>query len=177
MSHHQVYDDHGKNEPIDWLKWENMPGVMTPSMSVKLDYLNKQDYQHLTKNMIFHEPGPMTGREFMEYLGTDLGRRINEHCWINATFSEIDECNEPTIFLIGDVRSHNEIIKIQENKGYVGRLTRNTTHRNTTIESQLDKDKYDWDNFNFVIDNQNIDVDTKNNIGWHKFLESINNEN
>lgn len=162
----QLYDDKLKNVPVDHIRWENMPGIITD----KWHYDFLFGYKNLKDFVVYHEPGPMTPREFMEFFGTEICRKIFEPCWINATMADIRKFNEAhdssktNIHVIGDVRAPNEIKRIKNEGGAVFRLTRNPENRQTGLEKLLDQDGYDWNNFNAVIDNSKMSLDLKNEV-------------
>jgi hypothetical protein len=109
----------------------------------------------------------------MEYVG-ELFRMINPKSWINGVTSIIEKTEEPTIFLIPDVRAPNEANMIFELNGYVTRLLRNPLNRSTTIETAMDADKYNYANFDSVLNNVNMSLEEKNRVGFQEFLRTYN---
>tara|TARA_R100001163_G_scaffold12639_1_gene11812 strand:- start:38622 stop:39386 length:765 start_codon:yes stop_codon:yes gene_type:complete len=67
--------------------------------------------------------GKMTAREVLQYVGTDIFRRLDPDVWIKSLLRKIQK-DSPEIALICDVRFKNEIIKLQEAGGYIVGLTR-----------------------------------------------------
>ena len=97
--------------------------------------------------------GPMTAREFMQYLGTDVMRKMYEPIWLENCFRRIEE-DKPEIAIIGDCRFMNEIHAVQERGGKVIRLKRSLYE--CSHQSEIDADNYT--EFDGVIDNSNLDI-------------------
>jgi hypothetical protein len=114
--------------------------------------------------------GYMTHREFLEYFGTKIVRRVRSDAWVYATINKI--LNEDSqLAIVPDVRFPNEVKAIKNNGGIVVRLTRNLFDSDSESESSLDSSKFDWHNFDVVIDNHNMTLDVlcdelKNNPFW-----------
>lgn len=134
LSYEQCYDENGKNE-LTHLRWADMPGLKS-----------KKD-----------RPEFMTGREVMEYVGTDIFRKIYLKSWSQGTINKIKR-DSPQIAIIMDTRFPDEVSPVQENNGIVIRLTRNPENSDSEPESALDKDKFDWDKFDYIIDNENLNI-------------------
>lgn len=103
--------------------------------------------------------GPMTYREFMEYFGTKIIRKINRSAWVSATITKILS-ERPQLAIVPDVRFPNEVKIIKDNGGIVLRLTRNIFNSDSESESSLDSDKFDWRQFDMVVDNHNMTIET-----------------
>ena len=80
-------------------------------------------------------PGPMTGREVLQYLGTDIFRSMYQNVWVDACLRQIQE-DAPEVALVSDVRFDNEIKAIQEQGGFVIGLTRNPYKASDMHESE-----------------------------------------
>lgn len=130
--------DEDKNS-LTSLLWENMPGY-TGDLK-----------------------GQMTAREVMEYVGTKLFRRMKDKIWVEATLNEIQK-NKPDIALLLDNRFPNEVDPILDAGGYVIRLTKNPFNALAEPEVALDPDKYDWNKFSCIIDNETMTIDQKNEL-------------
>lgn len=145
LSYQQCYgSDDDKNSLTDLL-WENMP-----------------DYVH-HKNINNNLSGLMTAREVMEFIGTNVFRKIKNNIWVDATIRKI-KAESPDLAIIPDCRFPNEVNTLIENNGYVIRLTLDPFFSQSNSETALDKDKYDWNKFSLVVDNANTDIDSKNEI-------------
>jgi hypothetical protein len=172
-----LWTDEGKCQKTHVL-WENMPGTITRSRleaswgnflcdwyPLPHQYLSgevaKEVKNHL--GLVLVEDGAqMTGREILEYFGTDVCRKIYEDCWVNWTISEIENDTEHDLYIIGDVRSANEIKRIAALGGRIYRLERNPNNRDTLIETQLDRANYDYNNFHFIYNNISSPLEAKN---------------
>lgn len=108
--------------------------------------------------------GTMTHREFLEYFGTKIVRKIKDKAWVNASINKIVSENA-AIAIIPDVRFPNEVEAIKDNGGIVIRLERDVFKSNNESESALDKDNFDWATFDHVIDNKDISI--------HDFCEKL----
>lgn len=121
--------DEEKNQNQQHLLWENMPGVTDKT-------------------------GPMTSREFMQFFGTDVMRKIYEPIWIQNCLRRIEE-DKSEIAIISDCRFLNEIKAIQERGGKVIRLLRSPYE--SSHQSEIDADNYD--KFDGVVDNRELSID------------------
>lgn len=130
----QVYgNDSDKNTHVDIL-WESMPWNLE------------------------NKSGKMTSREFLQHFGTNIVRKICDNAWVNATMKLI-QAESPKIAIIPDVRFPNEAEAIKNAGGKVIRLTRDIFHSDHESEKALDKDCFDWNKFDIIIDNQNMTID------------------
>jgi len=119
-----------KNAPIEY-KWEDMP----------------------TK--VKGKSGQMTGREFMQYFGTDICRKIYPDIWTDRLIKDI-KAEEPNLAIVTDARFENEIEAIKKAGGKVIRLTR-TIPGEDYHESEIALDNYDG--YDAVIDTQNLNIE------------------
>lgn len=102
-------------------------------------------------------PYGMTAREFLQYFGTNIMRNIKDTIWVDRTLKTIDQ-EQTVIALIPDVRFPNEVDAIKKSGGFIIRLTRDILHSNHDCESALDKSNFDWDNFDYIIENQDCSI-------------------
>lgn len=117
-----------------------------------------------------NKTGHMTHREFLEYFGTKIIRRVKSDAWVYATINKI-LTEDSQLAIVPDVRFPNEVKAIKDNGGIVIRLTRNIFNSDSESESSLDSDKFDWHNFDIVFDNHNMTLEVlcdelKNNTFW-----------
>jgi hypothetical protein len=124
--------DQQKNELTN-IKWENMP-------------------------FITKKGGHMTHREFLEQFGTKVVRKIKTDAWVTATINKINYENSQ-LAIIPDVRFPNEVEAIKASGGVVIRLARNLHDSDVECETVLDKNNFDWSNFDAVIDNTDYTID------------------
>lgn len=161
LTYEQVYGNNDQKNSLTKLKWENMPGIITN----KLIWAKQQ--KHLLKvGLQYHDAGYMTAREFLQYFGSDICRRIYGKIWIDALMNTIKK-EESKLAIITDVRFKNEIMTIQKNNGKVIKLTRSPFIDNH--KSELDIDTYD--NFDYVIDNVNMSIEEQNKAVAEKLIE------
>lgn len=132
--------DEQKNQPIAH-KWEDMP----------------------TK--VKGKSGEMTGREFMQYFGTEICRKIYPDIWTDRLIKDID-AEDPNLAVISDARFENEILAVQKAGGKVIRLTRSVAGEDSH-SSELALDNYGG--FDAVLDNQNLSIEES----CHKLLEIL----
>jgi hypothetical protein len=113
IPHKCVYGtDKQKNMPQNHLLWENMPGLPLST-------------------------GPMTAREFMQFLGTDVMRKMHQPIWVNACIKKIQR-EQSELAIIADVRFPNEAKAIEDAGGKVVRLTRSVHEDYHSSEVALD---------------------------------------
>lgn len=94
----------------------------------------------------------MTAREFLQYFGTDIMRKIKDTVWVDYTIKKIRQ-DDSTIALVPDVRFPNEVESIQRVGGSVIRLTRDPHCSNHPCETALDEDQYNWSKFDYILHN------------------------
>lgn len=144
-----------KNRIQEHLRWENMPGVISDvRWSILEGSLNPLINTQPEEFGFLVKEGPMTARQFMQFMGTDVMRKIYEPIWVENCFRRIEE-DSPEIAVIGDCRFINEIQAVQKAGGKVIRLTRSLYEN--THQSEIDADNYDG--FDGVIDNQNMSIE------------------
>lgn len=100
----------------------------------------------------------LTAREVMQVVGTDIFRSMKPNIWPDSTIKRIQE-EAPELALITDCRFPNEVDAIQNSGGVVVRLTRDKHLSSDHIsEVILDKDRYDWENFDHIVDNNSMSI-------------------
>jgi hypothetical protein len=99
--------------------------------------------------------GKMTGREFMQYFGTEICRKIYPDIWTDKAIKDI-LAEQSNISVISDSRFENEIHAVQKAGGKVIRLTRQVANEDSH-ESELALDSYTG--FDAVLDNQNMTIE------------------
>lgn len=102
-------------------------------------------------------PYGQTAREFLQYFGTDVMRKIKDTVWVDRTLNSI-QSEKSELAIIPDVRFPNEVEAIQSAGGIVIRLNRDTFNDNHPCERALDKDAFDWNNFDQVVDNSSTNL-------------------
>lgn len=99
----------------------------------------------------------MSVREFLEYFGTGIIRKIKNDAWSSSTIKKI-VAERSEISIIPDVRFPDEVEAIKGAGGSVIRLKRNVFNSVAEAECALDENNYDWNNFDLVIDNEDITI-------------------
>lgn len=128
-------DNNEKNEKTQYF-WGDMPDITR-----KYPDYNEQ----------------ISHREFLEYFGTKIIRKIYNDAWSTFTLNKINR-EQPELAIIPDVRFPNEVQAIKDDGGIVIRLTRDMFHSDSQSENSLDAEVYDWSNFDLVIDNSNLTI-------------------
>ena len=95
--------------------------------------------------------GYMTAREFMQFFGTNICRRMNSGAHIDPTISQI-KTEGSDLAVIGDCRFKNEIEAVHKEGGKVLYFTRNEESSDGHESEQASKNK---DVCDVVIDNAN----------------------
>ena len=130
LEYNQVYGTNEEKNSPTHLLWENMP----------------------TGN----NKGPMTGREILQYFGSDICRKMYENIWFDACIRRIRKDN-PELALISDVRFSNEIAGVQKEGGIVFGLPRDIVNGKDTHSSE----QVDLSLCDYVLPEGNIDTTTK----------------
>lgn len=181
LTYEQCYGTDDDKNSETHLRWENMPGVVTPlafteftefirkpmndaepTWTMLLDPAGPSNgswRSALDKyGFIVHEPGLMTAREVMQFAGTEIFRKMYSHVWVDATVRKI-QAEQPVIALICDCRFENEVRAIQQNNGIVVRLLRNSDSQDShPSETSLDN----FTEWNLTIDNRNMSISEQN---------------
>ena len=97
--------------------------------------------------------GPMTAREFMQFFGTDVCRKMYEPIWVDSCLKEIKK-EQPELAIIADVRFPNEAKAIEKAGGTLLRLTRHVFKDEHSSEKALDDYPFDR-----MIENNNDSID------------------
>ena len=130
LEHNQVYGTNEEKNSPTHLLWENMP----------------------TGN----NKGPMTGREVLQYFGSDICRKMYENIWFDACIRRIRKDN-PDLALISDVRFPNEIKGVQDEGGIVFGLPRDIVNGKDTHSSE----QVDLSLCDYLLPEGDIDTTTK----------------
>lgn len=120
----------------------------------------------------FLQDNQMTAREVMQYIGTDIFRSIKKDVWVKSTINKIRK-DIPNLSIITDCRFPNEVDIIKNNGGKVIRLTRNPFDSDHLSETILDEKNYDWNNFDYVIDNKDTSLYEQCDIVKQTILEIL----
>jgi hypothetical protein len=113
----------------------------------------------------------LSGREAMEIIGTNIFRTLKNNVWVETTIKKIKQ-EKPSIAIIADCRFPNEADAIKRENGKVVRLTRNPFSSSAKAEVALDKENYDWSNFDYICDNEKMNIYDQC-MDIQKFLQEI----
>ena len=140
LSYSQCYGTDDQKNSLTELKWEDMSGYFDYCLGIleKL-YFNKSgekinisefpsemptihdilkiydnDFTRLFYSSI--PKGFMTGREVLQYVGTNIFRKMYNNVWVDATLRLIQE-EQPELAIIADVRFPNEVEGVQKAGG------------------------------------------------------------
>tara|TARA_R110001599_G_scaffold99998_4_gene256084 strand:+ start:924 stop:1829 length:906 start_codon:yes stop_codon:yes gene_type:complete len=141
LTHDQCHGTDYQKNTLTNIRWSDLPKVRN---SPRMDYPVPSTKPKGKK---------MTAREFLQYFGTDICRSIYEDVWVDRCIADIT-FEQPLLAIVDDCRFPNEADAIQKAGGKVVRLTRSLHEDSHKSESALD----DWDNFDTVIDNQEMDI-------------------
>ena len=130
LEYNQVYGTNEEKNSPTHLLWENMP--------------------------IGNNKGPMTGREVLQYFGSDICRKMYENIWFDACIRRIRKDN-PELALISDVRFPNEIKGVQDEGGVVFGLPRDIVNGKDTHSSE----QVDLSLCDYLLPKGDIDTTTK----------------
>jgi hypothetical protein len=164
ICHHTLGIDlalmNGTNEDKETLtdyKWENMPGVITFSQMRNLG-LTKEQCEEV--GLFVHGSGKMSVRDIMQYVGSEVFRRMNPNVWTECFFRKLEE-DSPDVALVSDVRFADEVDALIKRKALVIGLTRNPfpedSHQSEKIVIQ-DHCKHIIFNNKMDIKNQTIEL-------------------
>lgn len=190
LEYDQVFGtDEQKNSKVGHLLWENFP-LPVYQFDDGQTYVHRSDDQYpfrlvpqenghryiyrvqtyfmvfgdISKNSVMwprRKTGPMTGREVLQYWGTEIFRKQNPDVWADACMRSIGETAQlygDGVCVITDCRFPNEVEVTKRNGGYNLRLTRNKFDDRHESEIALDQERFDWNNFDIVIDNKTKDI-------------------
>tara|TARA_R110002110_G_scaffold198675_5_gene409143 strand:- start:29605 stop:30441 length:837 start_codon:yes stop_codon:yes gene_type:complete len=166
LTRKQCYGTDEQKDTKTHLLWENMPGVMTKEKFTELGLVTPLD------GIVCHEPGPMTGREVMQYVGTEMFRKMYGNVWVDSTIRKIKQDN-PTMAIVCDIRFPNEVEGVQQVGGKVLRLLRDPYQGEDQHASETALDDYPPEKFDWVVDNREQSIEEQNNAIF-QLLQEIN---
>jgi hypothetical protein len=143
----QCYGDN-KNTSTTY-NWNTLPSVLTlTSLKNSVKKSSQRD------NIVGAEDGEVTARQFLQFLGTDIFRKIRYDCWVQRTL-DIIKVEKPLLSLITDVRFDNEAEAIRQAGGRIIVLTRDVCER----DGHESERGITVQPFDIIIDNQNMSVE------------------
>ena len=122
-----------------------------------------EDIDKNTLTDIEWEGKRLTAREVMQFVGTDIFRKMKNNVWASATINKIKQ-EKPQLALIADCRFPNEVEAVKNAGGLVIKLTRNPYNSDHASEIALDENRYSCSNFDLIIYNDHISISEQNQI-------------
>jgi hypothetical protein len=165
LTYEQCYGTDEQKNSLTHLKWEDMPGWLQPDMVATLlseagGYCGNDGIKWYFPNTTIHEPGFMTAREVLQFVGTEIMRKMYGNAHVNATMNQIEQ-DAPEYAIIRDTRFINEVEGVSAH-GITCRLLRDINKGKDQHESETALDNYPLDNYDLVIDNTDITIQEQN---------------
>jgi hypothetical protein len=133
LKYNQAYGtDEEKNSSTD-IEWGSLP---SPNKNIK----SKK----------------MTAREVLQYIGTDVFRKLDPDVWIKSLLRKIEK-DKPEVALICDVRFKNEISCLQKKGGFILGLTRDKYNKVDQHSSEKEIEE-GFSLCDSIIDNKDMDI-------------------
>tara|TARA_R110000824_G_scaffold128568_4_gene289522 strand:- start:34893 stop:35672 length:780 start_codon:yes stop_codon:yes gene_type:complete len=136
LTNDQVYGTDDDKNTKTHIRWEDTPTFTPQSLNI--------------------QRGTMTAREVLQYIGTDVFRKLDDKIWIKALLRKIHKDN-PEVALICDVRFKNEIKALQQDGGIIIGLKRNMNRGNDSHSSEKEIESC-LEICDRVIDNQGASI-------------------
>jgi len=163
LKREQVYGSDEEKNSLTHIKWEDMPGIITDEETYKwlIKTLKRKSKLDETLNFedkfFYHEAGFMTGREVMQFFGTDIVRKLYEPAWRESTIKRIFS-EAPAYSFIKDLRFVDEFKELKNSGACCVKLLRDIAPNDEKHSSEndfLSIPDYEWD---LVIDNRDGDI-------------------
>ena len=171
LTYEQCFGTDTEKNTDTHLSWDDMPGIYTNEVMYKMSVKSNPELEGIIN---YHPPGVMAAREVMQHVGTDMFRKMYGGVWVDSLIRQIKE-DDSELAIITDCRFPNEVTGVQKVGGKVIRLLR---HLGDTDEHEsekaLDNDRFNHDQFDFVLDNSKMSIASQNEelykilspIGW-----------
>lgn len=143
LTEEQCYGTNADKNSLTKLKWEDMPQSIEEG-SIPLE-----------------KSGLMTAREVLQYFGTNIVRKMYYNAWADACLIQI-KAEQSDFAVITDCRFPNEVEAVKAAGGRVIYLTRKVSDDKHDSETALNSKNFDHSKFDAIIDNQSLDLNTKN---------------
>lgn len=130
IEEHKLWGTNDQKNEETHLKWSDIPLFTSEELGlVRVD----------SSAPLFNVPNRtyMTGREVLQYFGTNVCRRMYGDCWVNATINRVIAEN-PEVAIICDVRFKNEVYGVNNAGGLVTYLARHPFEDSHESEKDLD---------------------------------------
>lgn len=154
LTQEQCYGTDEQKNTLTSIRWKDMPDY-------NISWTWAQDYD---------KSGYMTARQVMQFIGTNIFRKLKHDVWSEAIIKKINQ-EHRDLAIIGDCRFPNEVESVKNAGGYVIKLTRNPHNSQHESETALDSNIYDDSNFDLVIDNDNLTIEQQN-LEVYRFIKN-----
>lgn len=154
LKRENIYGNNQQKNKATNYRWEDMPGIVSDENMLKSKHVKELID---SGNLSFHKPGRMSHREFLQFFGTKICRKIYDEIWYEITINKI-LTEEPLIALIDDCRFINEVEAIKANGGKVIYLSRNPYEDDDISENELKN----YNEFDYVINNTDMSIHETN---------------
>lgn len=158
-----IYGNNAQKNTNTHYRWEDMPGVVSDENALKSTVVKRLIDDG---TLVYHEPGKMTHREFLQWFGTKICRKIYDDIWLENALQRI-AAEQPLIAVIDDCRFVNEVNAVQKAGGKVIYLTRCLYDDTDISEKEIRR----HNNFDYVIDNAEKNIH-ETNVEIMQALES-----
>lgn len=108
----------------------------------------------------------LTAREVMQFVGTDVFRKMQNNVWADATINKIIS-EDYNLAIIADCRFPNEVDSVKKAGGFVIKLNRDPFNSDHSSETALDSCNYDYSNFDLVLSNEHMTISEQNKIVYN----------
>jgi hypothetical protein len=146
----QVFGSDDDKNTLTRYRWEDMPGVVSPSFE------DKWGGTACDWNLIQHTEGVMTAREVLQFFGTNVCRRMYDKVWTETLLERRIPMEEPELALVSDIRFPDEVEAVQKAGGKVIRYTRAPFADSDEHSSETALD--DYEGFDKIIDNKDMTI-------------------
>lgn len=162
LKREQCYGTDAEKDSPTKLRWEDMPvpRKIFDIVCKWYDEYNTEDISDNDKDLVVsfnRQTGFMSGRQVMQFVGTDIFRAMYPRVWCEGTIKKIRQ-DKADFAMITDCRFPDEVEVVQEAGGKVIRFLRNELNDPHHSETALD----DYTGFDAVIDNSCMSLSTKN---------------
>lgn len=154
----QVYGTEEQKNSLTRYSWENLPHYMSLCNNISWNNIGSSK-----KPVAVWPKGLMTARQVLQEVGTGIFRRMYANIWNEALLRDIKKWNGD-VALVDDMRFPDEFKALSEAGAIKIRLTRNVKvdGDNHASETSLDSPKFDWNLFDVIINNQDMDIEMQN---------------
>lgn len=112
----------------------------------------------------------LTAREVMQFVGTDVFRKMQNNVWADATINKI-RMENLDLAIIADCRFPNEVEAIKNAGGLVIKLNRNPFNSDHSSETALDSCNYDYRHFDLIVSNEHLSIDEQNKLIYNFLIK------